>query len=171
MYKGKSLLQHAADAAWGSVANPVVLVTGANADRVKKEITNPEIIIVENSAWPEGIASSIRSGLNTLLKATADTDAVILMVCDQPYIRVSILDKLISKHQETGLPVIVSRYGKTIGPPALFYKSLFAELQGLKGDAGARKVVERHFNEKGVVSFPKGYIDIDTTADYNSLLQ
>ena len=40
----------------------------------------------------------------------------------------------------------------------------------LKGDTGARKIIEQHSNEIATVLFTQGNIDIDTEADYKALI-
>ena len=52
----------------------------------------------------------------------------------------------------------------------LFYKNIFPELLQLKGDTGARKIIQQHPDEVATVQFLKGNIDIDTTEDYENLL-
>jgi molybdenum cofactor cytidylyltransferase len=168
-YKGKSLLEHAVDTANDADANPVIVVLGANAAVLEKEIDEKKVHIVENKEWQEGMASSIRCGLNTLLQIAPSSDAVILMVCDQPFVSASLLNELITTQKNTGKLIVTSQYENTIGPPALFYKTIFPELLKLKGDAGARKIVEQHNNATATVLFTKGNIDIDTEADYNAL--
>ena len=39
----------------------------------------------------------------------------------------------------------------------------------MKGDAGARKIIEQRMDEVATVLFAQGNIDIDTEADYKSL--
>ena len=168
-YKGKSLLQHAIDAAINSTAHPVVVVLGANADRVLKDIDKSKTNVVVNTEWEEGMASSLRNGLNELLFIEPSTDAVIFMVCDQPHVSADVLNALVKSQQETGKLIVTCSYGEAMGPPALFSKSLFHELMQLKGDAGARKVIELHYTDVATISFEKGKIDIDTEADYNAL--
>jgi len=64
---------------------------------------------------------------------------------------------------------VTCNYGEAVGPPALFHRSLFNELMQLKGDAGARKIIEQHKDEVATVPFAKGNIDIDTEEDYEAL--
>lgn len=170
-YKGISLLQHSFLAASGSVAKSLIIVTGANAELIKKELTNPEVILAENKEWKKGMASSIRCGLKALLQIAPSTDAVILMVCDQPYINSKLLNDLLATQVESGWPIVTSQYENTPGPPALFHKIIFPELLALKGEAGARKIVEKHAHEMATVSFQKGSVDIDTKEDYEALQQ
>jgi molybdenum cofactor cytidylyltransferase len=39
----------------------------------------------------------------------------------------------------------------------------------LKGDAGARKIIQQHSDDVATVLFTKGKIDIDTNEDYEAL--
>ena len=168
-YNGKSLLAHTVDMANDADTNPVIVVLGANAALLEKEIDEKKVHIVENKEWQEGMASSIRCGLNTLMHIAPLSDAVILMVCDQPHISSSLLNELIATQKNTGKLIVTSQYENTIGPPALFYKTIFTGLLKLKGDAGARKIVEQYKNDTATVLFSKGNIDIDTEADYQAL--
>jgi molybdenum cofactor cytidylyltransferase len=170
-YQGKSLLAHAVDTAIDADADPVIVVLGADAPAVEKEIDEKKVHIVTNTEWKEGMASSIRCGLQTLKRTALMSDAVILMMCDQPYVSPSVLNELIATQKNTGKPIVLSRYGNTKGPPALFYKTLFAELMDLTGDEGARSIVAKHGSDVATVLFEKGNIDIDTEEDYRKLAQ
>ncbi|MGZ8559497.1 MAG: nucleotidyltransferase family protein [Chitinophagaceae bacterium] len=168
-YHGKSLLEHTVDTASDADANPVIVVLGANAALLEKVIEEKKVHIVVNKDWNEGMASSIRCGLNTLLQIAPSSDAVILMVCDQPFVSPSLLNELIATQKNTGKPIVSCQYENTFGPPALFYKTIFADLLILKGDAGARKIVVQRSNDTATVLFARGNIDIDTEADYQGL--
>jgi len=169
-YNGKSLLEHSVDTANDSDASPVIVILGANATMLEKEIAEKKIHVTENKEWQEGMASSVRCGINTLMHIAPNADAAIIMVCDQPFVSSSLLNELIAAQKSTGKSIVTSQYATAIGPPALFYKSIFPELLKLKGDAGARKIIEQRINEIATVSFIKGNIDIDTEKDYKSLL-
>ena len=168
-YNGKSLLQHVLSEAISSYASPVIVVLGANSDLISKEIDKTKVYIIENTDWEEGMASSVRIGLSTLSEIFPSGDAVIFMVCDQPYVSASLLNDLINTQVETGKLIVTCNYGDAIGPPALFHQSLFPELMQLKGDAGARKIIQQHSNEVATVLFTEGKIDIDTNDDYEAL--
>ena len=45
---------------------PVVVVLGANADAMRPLLARYPVLIADNPAWPEGMASSIRAGITTL---------------------------------------------------------------------------------------------------------
>jgi molybdenum cofactor cytidylyltransferase len=168
-HNGKSLLQNTIDTAIASDADPVVVVLGANAEQVLKEINKSKVHIIINTEWEEGMASSVRTGLNELLFISSSTDAVILIVCDQPHVSAGLMNDLIDTHKQTGKPIVTCNYGEAIGPPALFHRSLFSELMQLKGDVGARKIIQQHSDDVATVFFEKGKIDIDTKEDYEAL--
>ena len=168
-HNNKNLLQHTINAAVNSDADPIIVVLGANADEISKEIDRSNINVIMNTEWEEGMASSVRNGLNEVLFFSPSTDAVIFMVCDQPHISSPLLNELVTTHKETGKAIVTCNYGEAIGPPALFHRSLFKELMQLKGDVGARNIIQQHQDEVATVLFPKGQIDIDTKEDYDAL--
>jgi molybdenum cofactor cytidylyltransferase len=168
-YQDKNLLQHTIDAAVNSNAKTVIVVLGANAELISKEIDKTKVHVVGNNEWKEGMASSVRTGLSTLQKGSPSTNAVIFMVCDQPFVSSSLINNLINTHLDTGKPIVTCNYGETIGPPALFHKNLFDKLMELKGDVGARKIIQQHGDQVATILFTKGKIDIDTNEDYEAL--
>lgn len=168
-YHGKTLLSHAVDEAINARADAVVLILGKNADLFQKEIDKEKVHVVVNKDWVEGMASSVRLGLDTLLKIKPYIDAVIFMVCDQPHISSSVLNALITKQQKTTKQIVTCNYGESIGPPALFHKKYFRELAKLNGDVGARNIIEQNMHDVATILFPEGKIDIDTEEDYEAL--
>jgi molybdenum cofactor cytidylyltransferase len=168
-YRGKTLLAHAINEAVNSNADAIVVILGKNADQFKKEIDDRKVRVAVNSSWEEGMASSLRLGLGTLLNDKPYIDAVIFMVCDQPHVLSSILNDLIITQQKTTKQIVTCNYGDSIGPPALFHKKYFKDLMKLSGDTGARKIIQENMNDMTTILFPEGEIDIDTEEDYEKL--
>lgn len=168
-YHGKTLLDHSVNEAANAKADAVVVVLGKNADLFKDEIDKENVRVVVNKDWAEGMASSVRLGLDTLLNSKPYIDAVIFMVCDQPHISSLVLDELITTQQKTTKQIVTCNYGESIGPPALFHKKYFRELMELKGDIGARNIIQQNMSDVATVLFPEGKIDIDTKEDYEAL--
>jgi molybdenum cofactor cytidylyltransferase len=168
-YKGKTLLQHSIENALRIEAQSVLVVLGASKDLIRKEITYPNISIVENPEWDSGIASSIKSGLRALRNTSPESDAILLMVCDQPFIDSGVLQRLLHAQKNTGRAIVGSSYDSTYGIPALFHSSLFPELMELSGDTGAKKLFDKYRTQSFFVPFHNGGIDIDTEEDYEKL--
>lgn len=170
-YQGKSLIRRSIDIALQTSLRPVLLVVGANKNLIEKEVENEEIILIENKDWQEGMAASLRIGLKYLQNECPDLDGILFMVCDQPFVTKAVIDCLVETQAKSGLPIAASSYEGRTGTPALFHKSFFEKLMALKGDTGARKLIELHKTQVAIVPFEKGIIDIDTKADYERLLQ
>ena len=77
VFENKTLLQRAVETAMRSKYRPVVIVLGA-VDIPLPEIINEQIRIIYNEEWKEGIASSIRAGVQEIANTTAD--AVLIML-------------------------------------------------------------------------------------------
>ena len=171
MYKEHTLLQHSIQIALASLANRVIVVLGANAGIIATGIAKEDdrLTCITNDQWQEGLASSIRCGLQYLLSQKPAPQNVLFMVCDQPYINTVLLNKLITLQRQTGHSIVASKYAKTAGIPAIFSRDLFPELLQLTGDKGARKLIEQQKEAVTTVAFPLGTIDIDTMEDYESL--
>jgi len=170
-YQGKNLLQHTIDIAHESRTGPILVVLGSNIDEIKTKLDKNFLEIIENQDWESGMASSIICGINALLKLYPDTEASILMVCDQPFVNVQLLHQLIKKYEESGKSIVASNYENTNGTPALFHKKHFHELSALKGDFGAKYMIKKYDESLHAIPFDKGSIDIDTIEDYKNLLK
>lgn len=168
-YRGKTLLQHTIDTALESQASPILVVLGSGKDAIKKELEQKQVFILENSSWESGMASSISCGITNLQELAPESEAAILMVCDQPFVNAKLLNNLITKHKETRQSIVASSYANTLGTPALFHQSLFSELLVLEGESGAKSLIKKYSLQTGFVSFDQGSIDIDTRENYRNL--
>ncbi len=167
VYKGQTLLQRAVATAAASVCNPVIVVLGANEQVIKPTIESDNINIIHNPDWQEGMASSIGLGINALQKIDPKADAVVLMLCDQPFVDTALLNGLVQKRSAKG--IVASGYNDTIGAPVLFDTAYFDELTLLKGQEGAKKLLLKYPDDVVIVPFQLGGIDIDTVEDYEKL--
>ena len=168
VYEGQTLIRRAVETALASVCRPVVVVLGANASAVGTELELP-VIVTRNREWETGMGSSIRAGLEAALAADADVDAVVVMLCDQPFVTAELIDTLIERRRETGKTIVGTEYRGTRGVPALFARGLFVELSALSGHEGARQIIRNHPDDTAVVPFVGAAIDIDTPQDYEAL--
>jgi len=168
VYKGQTLIRRAAETALASVCEPVVVVLGANAVAVGAEVKLP-VIVTRNLEWEMGMGSSIRAGLEAVLAADAGVDAIVVLLCDQPFVTADLIDTLIERRRETGKTIVATEYGEARGGPALFARELFAELRGLSGHEGARQIIRKHSDDTVTVPFAEAAIDIDTRDDYLAL--
>jgi molybdenum cofactor cytidylyltransferase len=164
-FGGEAMLRRAASVALKAGCRPVMVVTGADAAAAREALRGLDVREAENAQWESGISSSVRVGMEALVTANPQTAAVVLMLCDQPFVTREIIAQLVAAHLETGRSIVASRYGRSYGVPALFGKDHFAELTTLEGAAGAKQVIQKHLPEVHLLPFPEGEIDIDTPDD------
>ncbi|HVG31816.1 MAG TPA: nucleotidyltransferase family protein [Pyrinomonadaceae bacterium] len=170
-FRGESLLRRSALAALGAGCFPVIVVTGAHSELSRRELDGINVREVLNALWETGMASSIKAGVEGLVSADADIAAAVLLLCDQPHVTADIISNLIAAHQTTGRIVIASTYGESFGVPALFGRTLFAELAQLEGVDGAKQVIKRHASEAHFLPFQGGEVDVDTPDDFSRLIE
>jgi molybdenum cofactor cytidylyltransferase len=167
IYRGQTLLQRAIETALASICEPVIVVLGSNAASIVPTIQESPINIVQNADWADGIASSIRSGINELKKNEPSVTSVVLMLCDQPFVDTHHLNLLIMAKSKSG--IVACSYDDTTGVPALFDVIYFDELAALKGHEGARKLLLKYADVVTSIPLPLGNIDIDTVEDLERL--
>ena len=167
---GMPLLLHSVQAALKSNAKSINVVLGANELAHHEIIRNLGVNVISNHYWKSGMGSSIKAGLNYVVRKYSDTEAVIIMVCDQPAIDATHLRKLTSAFKETGSPIVASSYSRTLGVPALFSRSFFSNVLMLKDEQGAKKIIEQFPDQVHKVEFPQGSIDLDTREDYDKYI-
>ena len=164
--EGEPLVRRAARAALGAGCEPVVVVLGAEAEAVAAALDGLALTLVRNEAWEEGMASSLGAGLAALGDAAPEARGALLLLADQPAVDAALLRRLLARFEESGARRIVAcAYGGGRGAPAVFPRTLFSELAALRGDRGAKPVLEAHRAEVLEVSFPEGELDVDTPAD------
>ena len=168
--EGMPLLSYMITQAIKTKARRVFVVLGASAEAIRSTVVNDQVEWVENSNWKEGMSSSIRSGINHLIKHHPEVEATVLMMCDQPFVTTGLINQIIEKQMQSGKDIVTCSYGGVVGPPTLFTFKFFPELLKLKGDAGAKKIIERSPDQVATVDFPRGEIDIDTESDYQHWL-
>lgn len=170
LYHGRSLLRHTAEVAIASGCQPIVVVLGAYVEQIKPEINQLPVQIIENQHWAEGMSSSIRAGLNAAMTMEQTMEAVVLLVCDQPFISVQLIEQLVEIYHSTGKPIVASEYAETVGVPALFSNTLFSELMSLNAGEGAKQLIRNYIHNVALVCFPEGALDIDTPQDYEQVI-
>jgi molybdenum cofactor cytidylyltransferase len=168
-FEGTSLIKHVAVTAL--IADyPAVVVLGASANKVGRELADLAVKPVVNKDWKSGISSSIGKGLRALRSAHPELEAVIVMLCDQPKVTPANLNALVQKYLQTGMPIVASYYSNSVGVPALFGYEMFGELLALEGDQGAKGLIHRYEDTLvTTVPVPEAAFDVDTPEDVKQL--
>ncbi|MBK7606192.1 MAG: nucleotidyltransferase family protein [Saprospiraceae bacterium] len=144
----------------------VLCILGANHPAIAQELKDLKATIVINDLWSQGIASSIKLAVHTVNSQFPDLEALLFLVCDQPFVDEKILHQVIYQYFKSGQPIVASHYQNILGTPALFDRSFFPALSLLEGDRGAGKVIHDHSDRVAMIDFEDGLFDIDTQRDY-----
>jgi molybdenum cofactor cytidylyltransferase len=165
-YRGKPLLHHALFAAQETCPGNVCLVVGHNAHEVGDSAAELADLIMTNEDYATGMGSSIACGVRACRE---QSDAILIMLADQPLISSSHLAALVNRWTGKQNEIIASRFSGTSGPPVLFASALFDQLEDLHGDVGAREILRRSSSILRTVKFEAAAVDIDTPADLEAL--
>ena len=162
---GKALVVRAAEAALASAAWPVVVVLGANTGKIRPLLARLPVLVAENPAWAEGMASSLRAGVGTLRTFSRALDGALVAVADQPAFSAEIIARLVTARHKTDRGIVAARYAGRLGVPALFGREHFAALAALTGEEGARHFLAAYAAETAAVDLPELAVDLDTPED------
>ena len=155
---------------WRFLLYSVVVTLGAHIEILRAEVEDLPVEIVQNTGWESGMSGSIKVGLHQLLDDAVQPSAVIVMVCDQPFVTAGLLEKIIAKFHETGSLIVACAYQNTLDTPALFHQNLFPELLALDARTGAKRLIKKYRSATTAIAFPEGAFDVDTPGDYENLL-
>lgn len=180
----RPVLAHVLDAALASAARPIILVLGHQTEAVRAQIADylasPDITVVENPDYLQGMSTSMSVGLQALMAQQAAggeempaCSGALILLGDQPLVTPQIIDALITTQQETGKRIVAPLYEGKRGNPTLFEASLFPELLEVTGDEGGRSVLMRHKDD--VATFELGNAvanyDVDTWEAYQQIVK
>ena len=121
-FQNKTLITRAVEISTNSKCNNTVVILGAMAEIISKEIEDFSIKICTNESWQMGMASSIKCGLDLLLSEQKNLNAVIILLCDQPFIDSKHIDQLLETFEQTNKDIVAAKYNNTSGVPALFFQ-------------------------------------------------
>lgn len=169
VFEGQTLLQRMIKMA-SAASNKVLVILGANFNDIEITINKTDAEIINNADWMLGMGSSIKQAINYIEQNYPDADAVLFVVCDQPFVSTELLQKLIRKADAVEPGIIACNYNNILGVPALFKKSYFPQLLKLNSKEGAKNIIEQHLQDVYNIPFPLGSIDIDDEEDFNHLL-
>lgn len=145
----------------------LVVVLGRSADEIRQRVAFGNAQVVENQVFTEGCASSYRVGIAAL---DARSEALMIILGDQPGITPEIIDRVAGEWRQTEAPIALCDYQGRKGHPMIFARSFYEQLVGLHGDKAAWKLVDANASLVHEVQlalpFPE---DINTREDFERI--
>lgn len=166
VWQNKTLIEHVIDNARQALGDNIILILGAHSEAIRKVVDLRQVKVIENPGWQEGMASSIRAGINALPKSAT---AVLFLLCDQPSVDAGHVISLLNAWKNAPNRIVATAYGDSVGVPALFPRAYLPQLLALSGDTGAKSIIMG--NRKNYVTIPlaAATLDIDNLPDYRRL--
>ncbi|UXX78343.1 nucleotidyltransferase family protein [Reichenbachiella carrageenanivorans] len=163
-YKGKTLLENIVDTA-SAVSDDVRIVLGSRHKQIAPVLAHTKAQFCYFKDWSQGMGSTLSYGIQQVLNKNRYTKAVLVLLCDQLHVTSQMLEELIFLHQQSDHLITACGYDQSYGVPALFDRKVFLDLLSLSGEQGAKKIIQKHFKNTQVISFPEAEVDIDTPKD------
>jgi molybdenum cofactor cytidylyltransferase len=126
--------------------------------------------VVVNPRFAEGMSSSLKLGLKY---AGREADAVIIALGDQPFVLPTTIDMLVAAYEESKARIVIPTYQGARGNPVLFDKGVFPQMATIRGDTGAKSVVQKNAADVLEVEVPDMgvLVDIDTPSDLDRKME
>lgn len=137
-YRHAPLVTWALSAARESGLRPLLVVVGANGERVA-QAAGSDVRVVQSEEWQSGIAHSLHAALDAL-ERDASVDAVCIGLADQPSVGADAYRRLAAAHG-AGARLAVAVYDGVRGNPALLDREIWPAARQLEGDVGARALM------------------------------
>ncbi|HET7085982.1 MAG TPA: NTP transferase domain-containing protein [Rhizomicrobium sp.] len=160
--KGKPLVRHAVDAALASRLDPIVVVSGHEADRIASALNDAPVTLIHNKDYAGGLSSSLKAGIAAVPE---DCEGAMVLLGDMPSVTPALIDRLVAAFDPAMDRAICVALGHGHpGHPVLWARRFFPEIAALRGDQGARSLLRVHAGEIAEIEAgdDSPLIDIDT---------
>lgn len=171
-FREKPMVRIVAEALIASDIDEVLVVTGYQQKQIEETLAGLNLRFVHNPDYYSGMASGIRAGLNAV---SADTEAVVIVPADMPFLQAMHFNALIRKYRaekEAGrTPIIRPVHKGADGYPVVFDKVFWEDIRQCRDQDGCIPVIEQnkeHFLPYALAN-EAYYLGIDTPMDFYKL--
>ena len=161
-FAGKPLVARAVRTAEGICGPRTLLVAGNDWKEVAAACEPLEGFMILNPRFADGIASSLTQGIRSVYDIA---DGVLLLLADQPLITAEHLKTMVAAWQSSPDSICASAYADTTGPPVILPRRYFADLLQLRGDRGAKALIDKNRDHVITIRLEDAAIDIDRPED------
>ncbi len=172
---GRPVVRRVAEALLGAEVSEVIVVTGHEAEAVRRALGGLEVRLVHNPRFAEGQVTSLAAGL---ARADAGAEGILFAQGDQPFLTEALVNALVRAFAGAAPPPLAAApfFGDRRGTPTLFSAELRGDLARLQGDEGGRSILARVQEEspEQFLAVPweeeRAFLDLDTEEAYENLL-
>ncbi|MBC7159319.1 MAG: nucleotidyltransferase family protein [Porphyrobacter sp.] len=168
-FRSRPLVCWAVEAALASCVEGVTVVVGARGAEIAALLAlhaGERLRVVQCRDWGEGIAASLRCGIEALPDGTR---AALLLLGDMPLVSPGLADRVLTRVLD-GAPAALPLCDGQPGHPVAVSHELFTALARLNGDRGARSLLEGLDGVVTIATADGGCVrDVDTRDDLAAL--
>jgi molybdenum cofactor cytidylyltransferase len=140
-----------------------IAVLGFQHEAFEAQLSSLPVETIVNPLYADGLSTSLQAGIHAL---APDIDGALVMLADMPGLTAANISKLVDAFKRAGGAAIVraTDHGKR-GNPVILPRIVFPEIFKLRGDVGAKPIVEGF--EGRVIDVEIGAaasLDVDTEA-------
>jgi molybdenum cofactor cytidylyltransferase len=148
----------------------ILVVLGARRGEIERLLQSYPVNPVFNPDFEQGMLSSIRKGLEEL---PAEARAVLIVLGDQPWTPVSVVERLVSGFEREGKGIVLPVHRGRRGHPVLIDLKYKREIMALAPMVGLRQLLLRHPDDilEVPVRTPSVLKDIDHPEDFRRALK
>ena len=164
-FDGKSMIRSIVEKSLNSDSGQTLVVIGSHKEELTKELADCSVLLVENTKFEDGMLSSVQVGFAAI---HSQSEAVIVLLGDQPMVSEEVINRLISVFQKTAKGLIIPTFNGKRGHPVLISSKYQQSIQLLNPEIGLRDLFLKNSQDilEIEVSCDDVLKDIDTPEDY-----
>ncbi len=167
-FDGRPMIKSVIEAASDGGCHQILVVYSSNE---VMQAVGRDAELIHNPRASTGMASSLQVGLRAL---RSDMEAALVLLGDQPMVGSRTVAALLRAWRQEGSRPAVAVSGGEGGkwaPPVVLARELWDQLMTLKGDAGARQVLDHRPELVDTVPPLDRLDDVDTPEDYANIVK
>ena len=166
---GKTILEWTLSACLGSRLESIYLILGYAYKEIIKTISetirDPRLNILVNQNYSKGQSTSLQMGISEIRNTHP---SAMFILGDQPFIDSKTINHLLACFWASEKNICVPFSQKKRGNPVIFNALFYDKINSIRGDVGARGIIEDHPDHilRVPVVRPSFFHDIDTQKDF-----
>ena len=139
-FSGVPLLRRTCETVMEAGFSKALVVLGFEHETFAAQLASLPVETIVNPLFADGLSTSLQAGIQAM---DTDADGVLVMLADMPGITAADIAKLTEAFKRAGGTAIVraTDHGKR-GNPVILPRSVFGEVTKLRGDVGAKPIIE-----------------------------
>jgi molybdenum cofactor cytidylyltransferase len=149
-------------------AGPGTARSGPRSTPLEARPMSVRLSFTVNEGYMSGMLSSVQAGFRALPE---DAEAAVVILGDQPFLRVSVVDAVVAAYREGGRGIVIPVFRGRRGHPVLVDMKYRDEVLGLDPSDGLRRLMRAHPDDVREVEVDDAGIlrDLDTPQDYKGI--